>query len=346
MKKTIIISICLLLMIASFAQKTRIENEMEVARACGGMEELSKIKGNWKKLEDDLAFPDKKLPKSQYPLVFERIDKMVQLFKEAITDLSGTEPRWYRGMRGEPYNENGPVAYSVNTLYFNYYCNTIQKKPVLGDETRTWFHVFVNHYNWFCKKVDDWDINNDGKMITIYRLPPKVGKWKGITVYEPEVTRGYSRAVIIGHNGKLPWHTLTKKQYLTGLKNYLELKKKNDLAPQLKDQFRAKVEKYWDDQLRPVIDYLNNHSEEELKEPAILEKTSTIIGFSGRFGKESDGVKVIAFSTAYWNKDLPRYAAQFMVLYWMWDGYMLATPIRQQFEDNFPVEKLRALIDK
>jgi len=217
---------------------------------------------------------------------------------------------------------------------------------VLGDETRTWFHVFVNHYNWFCKKVDDWDINNDGKMITIYRLPPKVGKWKGITVYEPEVTRGYSQAVIIGHNGKLPWHTLTKKQYLTGLKNYLELKKKNDLAPQLKDQFRAKVEKYWDDQLRSVIDYLNNHSEEELKEPAILEKTSTIIGFSGRFGKESDGVKVIAFSTAYWNKDLPRYAAQFMVLYWMWDGYMLATPIRQQFEDNFPVEKLRALIDK
>jgi hypothetical protein len=346
MKKIIILLTGAFLVSSSFSQNKRRENEIETSRACGGLEELAKIKGSWKQVDDDLAFPDKTLPKSQYRFVYERIDKMIQLFKDAIPDLSATEPRWYRGIRGYPYNENGPVPYTANTLYFNYYCNNIRNKPELGDETWYWFQIFVNHYNWFCKKVDEWDINNDGKMIVIYKLPPKAGKWKGVTVYEPETIRGHSRAVVIAHNGKLPWHTLTKKQYLTGLKNSIEAKKKNALTPQLKEEYRAKSEKYWDDQLKPVTDYLSSHSEEELKEPAILEKNSTIIGFNGRFGEESNGIKVVAFSTAYWNKDLPRYAPQFMILHWMWSDYIFGNAVRQQFEENFDLGKLRSLIDK
>ncbi len=346
MKKIITLSICTLAMITSFSQKSRRENEIAQAAECGGIEELAKLKGTWKQVEDDLAFPDKTFPKSQYRQVYERVDKMLQLFKETITDLTGTEPRWYRALRGSSFSDNGPVPYSINTLYFNYYCNSIQKKPVLGDETRTWFHVFVNQYSWFCQKVDEWDINNDGKMIYIYRLPPKAGKWKGITVYEPDTHRGYSRAIVLGHNGKLPWHTLTKKQYLTGLKIDLETKKKNALAAQLKEQYRASNEKYWNDLLKPVTDYLANHSDDELKEPAIIDPSSPIITFNGKFGNESDGIKLVCFSTAYWNKDLPRYAPQFMILYWMWDGYIFAGPIKQQLEENFPVEKLKALIDK
>jgi len=346
MKKIITLFIGTLVAVSSFSQDKRRENDIKVALACGGVEELAKIKGTWKHVEDDLAFPDKNLPKNQYSLVYARIDKMVQLFKDAIPDLSATEPRWYRGIRGYPYNENGPVPYSANTLYFNYYCNNIQQKPILGDETWSWFQIFVNHYNWFCKKVDEWDINNDGKKIVIYRLPPKVGKWKGVTLYAPETVKGRSLAIVIGHNGKLPWHTLTKKQYLTGLKNDLEVKKKKALETQVKDEVRVKIEKYWNDQLNPVTDYLTSHSEEELKQPAILEKNSPVIAFSGRFGEEEDGVKVIAFSTAYWNKDLPRYVPQFMILHWMYGDYIFEKAMRQQFEENFPLEKLRELIDK
>lgn len=346
MKKIIILSISALVAYSSSSQNKRLENDIENARICGGLEEVAKIKGTWKHVEDDLAFPDKTLPRSQYPLVYERIDKMVQLFKDAIPDLSATEPRWQRGIRGYPYNENGPVPYTVTTSYFNYYCNNNLNKTVLGDETWNWFHIYVNHYNWFCKKVDEWDINNDGKKIVIYRLPPKVGQWKGVTVYGPDIHSPWSRAVVIGHNGKLPWHTLTKKQYLTGLKNDLEVKKKNALATQPRDQVRVKIEKYWNDLLNPVTDYLTTHSEEELKEPAILEQNSAVVSFSGRFGEESNGVKVIAFSTAYWNKDLPRYAPQFMILYWMWDEYIFSSAIKQQFEDNFDLGKLRSFIDK
>lgn len=347
MKRIVTLCVCIQVTLIGYAQSKREQSFIKQANPCGGVEELTKLKGKWTHVEDADLFADKTFPRSQFKQVHERIDKMLVLFKEAIPDLSATEARWYRGMRGESYTGNGPVPYSFNSLYLNYYCNDNLKKIYLNDETFTWFHIFVNHYNWFCKKVDDWDINNDGKMITVYRLPPRAGQWKGVTLYEPDTHKGYSRAVVIGHNGKLPWHTLTQKQYLTGLKNNFEAKKKNALSANYqKEEYRRGAEKYWDDLLKPVDDYLSSHTAEELKQPAILEKNSTIIAFNGQFGEESTGIKVVAFSSAYWNKDLPRYAPQFMILYWMWDSYPLATPIKQQFEENLDLGKLRSLIDK
>lgn len=347
MKIIVTIYVCFQVILCGYAQSKREKAFIEHVQICGGVEELTKLKGKWTRVEDDLAFPDRSLPRSQYSQVFERIDKLIPLLKEAIPDLGGTEARWYRGIRGYSYTTNGPVPYALNSLYLNYFCNSDSKKIVLGDETRTWFHIFVNQYHWFCKKVDEWDIDNNGKMIVIYKLPPKAGQWKGVTVYEPDTHRGYSRAIVIGHNGKLPWHTLTRKQYLTGLKNSLEAKKEKQLSySKLKEEVRVKTEKYWNDRLYPVDNYLTSHTEEELKQPAILEPLSTIIEFKGQFGEEPNGVKVVAFSSAYWNKDLPRYAPQFMILYWMWDDYPLATPIKKQLEENFDISKLRALIDK
>jgi len=35
-----------------------------------------------------------------------------------------------------------------------------------------------------------------------------------------------------------------------------------------------------------------------------------------------------------------------MILHWMYGDYIFEKPIRQQFEENFPLDKLRELIDK
>jgi hypothetical protein len=347
MKLIAILLVGIQLTLTVYAQSKREQSFLKQAEFCGGVDELTKLKGKWTKVEDAEVFADKTLPKSQFKQVHERIDKMVELFKEAIPDLSATEARWYRGMRGGSYTVNGPVPYSLNSVYYNYYCSENLKKIFLNDETFTWFHIFVNHYNWFCTKLDDWDINNDGKMIVVYYLPPKAGQWKGVTLYEPDTHRGYSRAIVIGHNGKLPWHTLTQKQFLTGLRNDLEAKKKKALSFNYqKVEYRNNAEKYWDEKLKPVNDYLSSHTDEDLKQPAYIDRGAAITDFRGRFGEESTGVKLVAFSSAYWNKDLPRYAPQFMILYWMWDSYPLATPIKKQFEENLDISKLRALIDK
>lgn len=97
------------------------------------------------------------------------------------------------------------------------------KKILLADETVAKVEICFNNYRLFCKKIDDWNINDDGKMITVHQMPDTCGKWKGLQLYQPgragEVTE---RAVVIGHNGEMPWYILTRKQYLTGYKNYLD----------------------------------------------------------------------------------------------------------------------------
>lgn len=90
------------------------------------------------------------------------------------------EPRWTRGMRGDSYTKGGPVPYSFSALYLEYYCNSSLKKINLGDETYVWHYVFVNHYNWFCDRIGDWDYKGDGKKIMIFYchlkwVPGRVG---------------------------------------------------------------------------------------------------------------------------------------------------------------------------
>jgi len=189
---------------AQASKKDPAELDMNISKLCGGMDSIWSRKGTWKKHEDAIIFPDRTFPKNQYGQLNARIDKIAPLFRESLPDLSGFEPRWYRVIDGTSYIPDGPVPYEFSSLYFTYYCNDNMKKILLGDETGNWIYVYFNHLGWFCnEKLDDWNINDDGKMIRIYTLPPKVGKWKGMTLYAPH-TNEFDRAVVIAHDGKLP----------------------------------------------------------------------------------------------------------------------------------------------
>jgi hypothetical protein len=252
----------------------------------------------------------------------------------------------------------------------------------LGDETGTWAYVFVNNLSWFCDEVDRWDIHGEGKKITIYQLPPKSGKWKEATRYEPRAHGKMCRAVVIGHGGTVPWFTLSQKQYLTGLKNLLEEKKKQALdqhdryeektkqstaailknsSPEqaekirqqqerdfkLNQQGRVTSEAFFNEKLKPINDYLATNSEEILRAPAVLDPRSGIEGFQGSFGdEEKGGIKLITVAGKNFNRELPRYAPQFMVLYWRWTEHPVSLNFKKQFEENFPLEKLKAMMDK
>lgn len=301
---------------------------------CGGIDSILARKGKWAKVEDAVVFADKTLPKSQYKNVYARVDSMFALFKECIQDLRGFQPRWYRGMRGGSYSVNGPVPYTFSSLYFHYYCNDNKKSIFLGDETWTWVQVFVNHYNWFAKQIGDWDYKGDGKKIMIFLLPPKVGTWKGRTMYAPQIPAPNTRAVVIGHNGKLPWRSLTRKEYLLGLKSdKIEVRKKYP-------------GKHMDEQIEKIDAYLANTDEETLKQPAVVPPKNGI-SFDGKWeDEEKGGSRVVVFSTAYWKEELPRYAPQFMIIYWQYSNEAMSKSVIKQFEDNFPLDKFKALIDK
>ncbi|MFL5773214.1 MAG: hypothetical protein ACJ75F_08655, partial [Flavisolibacter sp.] len=204
--------------------------------------------------------------------------------------------------------------------------------------------------------------------------------WKGKTIYE---TGKNSRAVVIGHNGKLPWYSLTQKEYLTGLRNKYssELKTKLDAYDQQetllrnrkppqnlsaemrtktseqfdkdlnlfltnKEKYKASTKKYYEDQIKIIDDYFASASEATLNKKAIIHPGTNCLSFRGIFGDDnSNGVTLIAFSSRYFDPTLPRYVPQFMILHWTWTYEQVSTKIKKEFEQNFPLEKLKALVD-
>ncbi len=362
------------------------------SEVCGGVEELFKKKGSWKKSSsgNDIIFPDKAFPANQYNLLLGRIEKVLPILKEALPDLGGFEPVWYGSIRGNSFVANGPVPASFRCPVFTYSCNTNANKILLGEEASSIVHIDFNSYGIFCEKVFQWDINGNGKLISIYQLPDSIGKWKGLTLYEPKRTEEAGlptdRAVVIGHSGQMPWHILTQKQYLTGYKNWLlkskkeqlegnysyvqkmkenianmqasnaltqeqkksiveklELQIKNFQDNNLQQQIAA-IEKIYNDKMKPIKEYLDTATSETLSQQAIV---ATSIEFKGYFAKQGQsGIKLINFSAKYFNMALPRYVPQFIVLYWKWGQDPPSLKFAKEMEENFPIEKLKLLIDK
>ena len=229
MKKPILLIICLsmtLCCIAQVSQRDLTQYYIDKLEPCGGVKEVLKINGKWSKADNGLF--DRSLPVSDRKPLSTRIDSFLTCMKTAVPGLPGLEAGWYWSVFGKPGTETGPYRYCLNTQYFSYLCKPGKDKNefIIGDETGTWAYIFVNNLNWLIKERGELDIHDEGKKVSIFELSPKVGKWKGATLYE-SITEGRSaHAVVISHNGKLPWHTLTQRQYLTGLKNKLEEEKK------------------------------------------------------------------------------------------------------------------------
>lgn len=347
MKKQIGILIAWLIPLISLAQvsakKNFAQQEAEQSKICGGMDSVISKKGKWKRENDNFLFADKTFSKNQDKYITERIDSIHSLIKQSVTDWGGLEANWYRSVRGEAYIPEGPVPYQYNSFYLDYYCNQNLKKILLSDETGTWVYVFVNSLSWFMYEVDTLDVNDDGKARMVFQLPPVIGRWKGNALYELRGTTSFSaRSVIIGRNGKVPWRSLTQKQYLTGLKNsYQKQMKLMKKGSGFESDFAKR--------LQYINDYLLTTGEETLQKPAIIDPKSGIWGFKGKFGNEEEGGFRLVLSSLgekYFDKSLPRYVPQLIQLYWSYGYSYPEQNFKKQFEENFPLEKLKAMIDK
>lgn len=325
------------------AQTKLAELKLKQSDSCIGTAAFAK-KGSWKKTEDNLVFPDKTFPRSQYKLIYARVDSIYSMVKETFTNLAGIDPEWHRSIREEAYFSNGPVPYSFESYFFEYYCNTNIKKVIREDETAKNIHVFINKLHWFLYLADTLDINNDGKIRNVYQLPPKDGELKGMTVYKLRETQFYTwRSVIIGRNGKVPWNTLTRQQYLTGLKNKFE-----------KEVKRYREGGSFERSAREKLTYINNYlataNEETLNQPVIIDPKSGIWGFKGTFGnEETGGFRLVRFTSSdkYFDKTFPRHEPQIIQLFWASPTSQLSTISKnflKQLEENFPMEKLKTMI--
>ena len=102
---------------------------------------------------------------------------------------------------------------------------------------------------------------------------------------------------------------------------------------------------YFDGKLKPLNDELNNENSHDLQQPAIVNNDYTGV-FKGFSTDEKGGRMIVLINTAYFNLSLPHYVPQLIVLYWSWDKSVAVQSFKKQFEENFPLDKLKAMIGK
>lgn len=339
---------------------------------------LMNIKGSWKKRTDaNMA--------NNQAQVINHIDAVSNLFKVAYAEPKGMEAGWYRTMEGYPLTNNGPQPYQFNSIYLGWYCDNYLHKVVLGDETGTWAYAFVNSFKWFLSKQYDLLLIKVNEQ-DVYILPPIKGEWKGYPVYQSSSHREKGRCIILTHNNQLPWKPITQEQYLHAVRSFWEKQKKTsddgyikyeenlrkgigeiqnnknlkqpdkdkiiaslqkdlDNHEKTKAKDIAKINKYREDKFSLIDKYINQNTA-SLQQPAIIENRY-VDDFSGSFSTlEKGGQLLVTINGNYFNAALPRYAAQMIVLYWRWDNTVPALNFKKQFEENFPADKLKVMIDK
>jgi len=299
---------------------------------------LMNVRGGWAEHDLNTVHADPSFPASGYPQVVQRIKAMSVLFTAAYPRPMGNEAIWYGYIGGNSYIPDGPLPYELDTFYLAYFCNDLTKQVERGGETGTWVYVYVNHFGGLFERFgDDWIVN--GQPTTLFRRAPKIGNWKGLALLEPTVNHERSRAVVIGHEGYMPWKAVSQKEFLIGFRDQWQ-------KQQAKAKARSSYANYAAERVQLADKLLREGAGASLAHPAIIAANKLPSEFLGEFStEERGGTPVFRFPRGYFKKELPRDAPQFMVLYWRIGNNAASRDLMRQFEENFPIEKLAAMID-
>ena len=356
-------------------------SENIIAQEVCTVESVMAVSGKWKKVPD----ANMKYSKDQ-PAIISRIDKISEFFKSTYPEPRGIEAAWYRTMDSYPLIENGPLPYNFNSLYKAWYCNQHLHKMMPGDETGTWAHVFVNSFNWFFSDHEDpLQLHVNGKPVNLmpektgewksyalYQTYWGNGRDRFIVLthhdqlpWKPVSQEQYLQAIRgrwIDEKGKsssgyaVNEESLKKSMADNQNSKYLKdedkakinasLQKRLDEIQRSEGENVAKANKYWDDRIATIDDYIRKTNPETLQQPAVMDRKFAG-DFNGTFSTaEKGGRQLVILNTDYFNLKLPNYVPQMMILLWSWDNNAPSQDFKKQFEENFPVEKLKEMIDK
>jgi hypothetical protein len=335
-------------------------------------------KGTWEKRPDANLQSDRNQAQ-----ILRFLDTVGKLFLGALPQPKGIKAAWYRTM-GDPLLPGWPVAYNFNSLYFCWFCSKEIHKLALSDETGTWVWVHVNNWGWFFgDRPKEKDLKVDGAFI--YNMPAKVGTWKGFDLYQSTIDPS-NRCIVLGRRGALPFRPVTQEEYLNSVRAFLQEEKKPtgpspeqqaaddekeidriqnspNIKPELKQamlkgirerqQMQARsnsaaiISRAFDDQITVIDNYLRNTPASQLRQPAILPRQGRSL-FDGNFTTEQNGgLMKVTVNRDYLDRRLPGYRPQFMVLYWSWEKKNAASMnFKEQFESDFPVERLQSILDR
>ena len=220
------------------------------------------------------------------------------------------------------------------------------------------FAIDANHLpilSDFMADGDEWTV--DG--LPIKRKMPTVGNWKG---YEMLASNGGPLAqqndqyfILISRNDMLPYILVTRKQYLDRAMAYAT--RFYDNLNVINEKIRDKTEKEEgrnrnlkakNAALKKLQDELEKTRRDGLLDaPAIVGTDPLMMNEGPVFLPESEGgIPLTIENPDYFRKNLPGYIPQVFVVSWSWGKEKFGIDFKKAIETNFPVEKLKAMIDK
>jgi hypothetical protein len=375
MKKQITIIILLLLHLCSFGQD---ETVIKLTTPC--TDEFAKnFPGRWL---NDGDGGNANISKQQKQEVFNRLDKIHQFVLDIYPSPVGFDAAHtrhisdgefaYQVKREHLANGNTtdnringiPVVCYWYWAYFGKYgcVHSDNHKMLRGlpSEDAEEFFVYANLFS-LLEEESMYEMNIDGRQIHL--MPVVKGTWKGHTLYQT----GIGKVILLHRDGMLPYTTVTRKQYLDLCISYL---------PKMYDELIAKMDenatkKFIDAGLadsqtikrnkeiyqKEKKDALKHYTDELaattaaglLDAPAIIPLTLCDLDPGPIFTTEAEGGRLLVTENpAYFRRDLPKYVPQLFVLTFRkesWTSRENKTPLYALY-DNFPFEKLQAMIDK
>lgn len=337
------------------------------------------VKGTWDKTENVTHTPASAAKST-------RIDAISKLFQAAYSNPRGTEPTWYRSFNYSLFTDGGPQAYSFSSLYKHYYCNQNYKKLMLGEETGTWAYAFINQFSWFMSnQYDKLDFTIGGRNVYRLPKTEGEWKGYPLYNATAHDKGTFHCILILRPGTELPWRPITQQHYLTERKkiwqahlqqmrdvprktdsmynrsikdvkentfmkpedkakmidNFEKARDKN-MATFLKDSGRQA--QYWQKKIDVIDAYIAQSDAKTLQQAAVIKNTAD---FAGKFETEAEGGhELVTANPNYFKKQFKPDVPQMILLYWKWERGPAAKDFKQQFEANFPVEKLQAMIDK
>jgi hypothetical protein len=260
------------------------------------------------------------------------------------------------------------ILYSYHVKFCSYHCGREANEIMRGRgcEAGTSVNVVMNNLEGFFYRLliddDNMDIMRiDGRPIRM--MPVLKGKWKGYDLYTPESGSGLSM-VLLHREGMLPYIPVTRKQYLDksieSLQRFFEkgLKSAENaeglgvlMDKKERDEQVAKYKKLRDDVLKYYTDELAATTKAGLLDsPAVIfGGFMQILTQYPIFMTQAEGGRLLVTENpAYIKKDLPKFIPQ-LIVYGMWysaDGPDPSLNPYRLYYEEFPIEKLQAMIDK
>ncbi|HET9823761.1 MAG TPA: hypothetical protein VFP87_00430 [Chitinophagaceae bacterium] len=217
-------------------------------------------------------------------------------------------------------------------------------------------------------RANDLEILNqvyvEGNEWTINGLPIKqkmssVGNWKGFDVMSlvagPYESLASEHFMLISRDGVLPYIPVTRKQFFDRAIPYVTKYYDGwiadaDQEPDKTEREQRKNRTIQDKNaaLRKLHDALEKATRDGLLDaPAIVRRDPLLMNEGPVFLSEVEGGVMLATENPnYIRKDLPKYVPQFFVIQLLWTDKGWSKDFKKIIEDNFPIEKLQAMIDK